>query len=71
MTVIMCITDDEYELPVAVTDNQRQMGECVGLSESGVSSAISRKNKLLGNRFGVPVRIVRVDIDEEDEDEQG
>lgn len=66
MTVIMAVTANKYELPVAVEDDQHKMARCIGISEAAVSRAISRGSRLRTRSFGVPVRIVRVEIDEED-----
>lgn len=69
MTVVMAVTDDEFELPVAVRDTQTDMAICLGISEGAVSKAISRGNRLVTKQFRDRVRLVRVRIDEEDEDE--
>lgn len=66
MTVIMPVTADEYELPVAVEDSRCKMASCIGYTVSGVSRAILRGNNLVSHRFGVPVKIIQVEIDEED-----
>lgn len=67
MTVIMAVTADEYELPVAVEDSRCKMASCIGYTVSGVSRAISRGNNLVGRRFGAPVKIIQVEIDDEED----
>lgn len=66
MTVIMAVTADKYELPLAVMDKQREMADCLGYTEGGVSKAIITGNALQRNPFNEPVRLIRVNIDEED-----
>lgn len=70
MTVYMLVTADKYELPLAVRDTAAEIGELIGRLKFEVFSAISRKNvsqeKYNGHRF----RIIKVVIDDE-EDEDG
>lgn len=65
-TLIMAVTADKYELPLAVADTLAEMGQYLGLSESAVSHAISRANVTQKRKLG-RCKIIRVDIDEEDD----
>ena len=40
MTIFMRVTDDEYELPVAVADNQSELARMVGVDPSSVWHAL-------------------------------
>lgn len=69
MKVILAVTDDEYELPVAVADTQSEMCRIIGISESRLSYAISRGSTSKQKEFyGAHIRFIVVPIDEEDED---
>ena len=67
-TVILAVTADEYELPVAVADTQVELSQVIGISESRVSHALARGYSLRKEAFGKRIKIVRVPIGEEDED---
>lgn len=61
MKVYMQVTDDEFELPVAVADSSGELAKIVGVSRNSILSAIShvkagRKKKS---------RYVSVEVDEE------
>lgn len=57
MTLYMEVTDDEYELPVAVADSARELSRMRGVDKHTVSSAIWRKNKR-GFKFCKYVKVV-------------
>lgn len=40
MKVYMCVTDDEYELPIAVADTQRELARMLGVKEGTIRRAL-------------------------------
>ncbi len=38
----MAVTPDEYELPIAVAESNKQLSEMIGVSSNSISSNISR-----------------------------
>ena len=67
-TVILAVTADEYELPVAVADTQVELSRLIGMSESRVSHVIHAGHVLRMKYNGKRIKIVRAQINEEDED---
>lgn len=67
-TVILAVTADEYELPVAVADLQCEMAQILGVTAGAISHSISEGHTFRKKYFGKRIRIVRVPIEEEDED---
>lgn len=45
MTLYMKVTNDEYELPVAVADTGRELADMVGTTRGVIFSAISKGYK--------------------------
>lgn len=43
--VYMMITNDEYELPLAVADTVKELSEIINVSSNAIRSAISHKPK--------------------------
>ncbi len=63
MKVFMWVTDDRYELPLAVADSLGELAEIVGSSSAKVGATI-RKARQRGTRHS---KYVEVFIDEEEE----
>ena len=54
---VVC-TDDEYELPLAVVDTQKELAEKLEVVLGSISSAISRKTRYITSpAFGGRVRV--------------
>jgi len=52
-SVVMCITGDEYELPIFITDTVKEMAEICGISRETVSSHIYyNRNKMHMKKHG-------------------
>ena len=66
MKVYMEVTQDEYELPLAIADSPAELARMCGVNPNAVSSAIShwKSGKHPRSRFIV------VKIDEEDDDDE-
>lgn len=49
----LAITTDEYELPLAVTESPRELGQLFGLSKATIKSAVKQKSdgSVSGRRF--------------------
>lgn len=60
MTVFMFVTDDEYELPLAVEDTAVALSKRLHLNPHSVSAMISRYKKL-----GYKCRFKKVEIDDD------
>lgn len=58
MKVFICVTKDEYELPVAVADSQRELARMVGVAPSAITVGLQNL------RNGQYSRYREVDIDE-------
>ena len=69
MKVYMIVTADELELPLAVRDTVGEIADILGRFGWDVRSMISRKTVSTATYNGHKFKIVKVDIDEEDEDE--
>lgn len=61
--VYMLITQDKYELPLAVADTSEELSKMLGLSSSAVASSICR-----AKQSGRKCRYIEVRIDENDMD---
>lgn len=58
-TLYMKVTNDEYELPVAVADSQRELARMLGISNTVISHAIGMvKHGVLKNST---YKIVEID----------
>lgn len=68
MTLYVVITADKYELPLAVRDTQDEIEQLLGRSGEDVSSMISRKTTSMTRFNGFRYRIVRVNVDDEEDD---
>lgn len=62
MKVVMMVTLDKYELPLAVADSPAELARMVGTTANTICSAIYHCRK-----HGRRCRFVRVEIGEEDE----
>lgn len=60
MVLYMAVTNDRYELPVAVTKSAREMADFLGIEQCTVYSYISRKTI----RRKDNVKLVRVRVDD-------
>lgn len=45
MRLYVYVSDDEYELPIAVGDTMRELAKLLGVSEASVRQAYYRKRK--------------------------
>lgn len=68
MKVYMIVTADEYELPLAVRDTVGEIADLLGRLVGDVRVSMSRKNVSSTTYNGHRYKIIRVNIDEEDED---
>lgn len=68
MTVYMIVTADELELPLAVRDTTGEIADLLGRFVGDVRSMISRKTVSNTTYGGHRYRIIKVDIDEEDDE---
>ena len=68
MTVYMLITADRYELPLAVRDDVGEIADLLGRMKYDVYRTISKKQVSQEKYNGFHYRIIKVDIDEEDDD---
>ena len=70
MTLYMLVTADKYELPLAVRDNVGEIADLIGRLKYDVYHTISKNNVSLNTYNGFKYRIIKVVIDDE-EDEDG
>lgn len=68
MTLYVVITADEYELPLAVRDTVGEIADLLGRLKYDVYASISRKQVSQGKYNGFRYKIIKVEIDEEDDD---
>lgn len=68
MKVYMLITADKYELPLAVRDTVGEIGDLLGRLKYDVLATISKKQVSKYPYNGFKYRIIKVEIDEEDDD---
>ena len=45
MKIYMRVTEDEYELPIAVADSQTELAQMVGVSRNSIASALSHSRR--------------------------
>lgn len=64
MVLWMKVTDDEYELPLAVADTASELARMCGLNKNGVLVAISN-----AKRRKTKCQYVKVVIDDEDQED--
>lgn len=58
----MCVTPDEYELPIAIADTCSELAKILSVSESAIRSAES-KYRTGTYRYSAKYKIVRVILD--------
>lgn len=68
MTVYMLVTADKYELPLAVRDNVGEIADLIGRLKYDVYRTISKKHVSQDTYNGFHYKIIKVEIDEEDDD---
>lgn len=68
MRVYMLVTADEYELPLAVRDTVVEIAKLLGRQTNEIYKALSRKAVSQDTYNGFRCKIIKVDIDEEDND---
>lgn len=68
MKAYMLITADQYELPLAVRDTVGEIADLLGRLKHDVLATISKKQVSKYPYNGFKYRIIKVEIDEEDED---
>ena len=61
-TVYMKVTDDEYELPVAVANSVEELARILNVKPDTISGCISRYNRGLANHSAYR----KVEIDDDD-----
>lgn len=71
MKVYLLVTADKYELPLMVCDSAGEVAELLGRERGDIYSTISRKLVSQGTFNGYHYRIIVVDIDEEDDENDG
>lgn len=69
MIVYMIVTADEYELPLAVRDTVTEIADLLGRYVWDVRSMISRQTVSNTAYNGHKFKIIKVDIDDEDDEE--
>ena len=67
MRVYMLVTADKYELPLAVRDSVGEIADLIGRLKYDVYASISKKQVSQEKYNGFHYKIIKVDI-EEDED---
>lgn len=68
MRVYMIVTADKYELPLAVRDSVGEIADLLGRHRGEIQTMITRKYVSQGKYNGFRYRVIRVNIDEEDDD---
>ena len=68
MRVYMLVTADKYELPLAVRDTVGEIADLLGRLKYDVYASISKKQVSQEKYNGFRYKIIKIDIDEEDED---
>ena len=64
MKVYMEVTQDKYELPVAVADSVRELAYVVGVKENTVCNIMSRAKKRGGRCKYIKVELEEGEIDD-------
>lgn len=67
--VYQLVTDDATEMVLVQTDTLQEMAEETGYKRDTLSSALARKCRV--KYKGVRVHIIRVELDDEDDEEEG
>lgn len=62
MILYMMVTNDKYELPIAVADNAHELADMLGIKHGTVHSLMWRARKL-----HIKCQYIKVEIDEEEE----
>ena len=57
MKIYMKVSNDKYELPEAIADSPKELGEILGRSRRSINAAISHKEKT----------VVRVEVEDYDD----
>lgn len=68
MRLYLLVTADKYELPLAVCDSTGEVAEILGRSRGDILSTISRKSVSQDTFNGHRYRIIKVEIDDEEDD---
>lgn len=68
MTLYLLVTADKYELPLAVCDSAGEVAELLGRVRGDIYTTIARKLVSRETFNGHQFRIIKVEIDEEDDD---
>ena len=69
MHMYMIVTADEYELPLAVCDSANEVAQLLGRVRGDVYSAITRKHVSQDTFNGYRYKIIRIKMDEENEND--
>jgi hypothetical protein len=64
----MIVTADEYELPLAVRDTVGEIADLLGRLKYDVLATISKKSVSKYPYNGFKYKIIKIEVDEEDED---
>lgn len=59
MKIYMKVTDDKYELPLAVADSIKELSIILGIKEQSIRACLYRKRK-----FGIKTNYICVEIEE-------
>ena len=62
LVVWLLVSEDEYELPLAVADSRNELAKIVGVKPKDISECISKYHKRKNHHR--PCRYVRVEIEE-------
>ncbi len=57
----LAVTNDEYELPVCVSDCLKEFSDMIGISKHGVLNAISRGSVSLNGKY----RIIKIEVEDD------
>ena len=71
MKVYMLVTADKYELPLAVCYSAAEVAELLGRVRGDIYSTISRKLVSQDTFCGYRYRIITVEFNEEDDEDDG
>lgn len=63
MKIVMCVSRDEYELPLAVADTQTEMAELWGCSVAKVNLSVHEKRNHIGNK--TKHRFIQIEVDDD------
>ena len=64
MTLWLYVSDDKYELPLAVADSACNLAKKLGIKTNTIQAAMSR-----AKRFGYKCRYIKVVVDESEEED--